>query len=123
MKRILVVDDSLTIRQLLVFALRRMKDVEIIEAQDGMDGLTKVTNYPFDLALIDINMPVMDGLRLISFIRGEPNLASLPICMITTESDPDVRERAFSIGADEYLTKPVLESMVISTARKLLDVE
>ena len=56
-RQILIVEDSPTMRQLLVFALRRLKDVEISEAQDGMDGLRKVSNDHFDLALIDINMP------------------------------------------------------------------
>ena len=67
-------------RQLLVFALRRLKDVEIVEAQDGMDGLRKVSSDHFDLALIDINMPVMDGLKLISLMRGEQSPSSeMPI--------------------------------------------
>ena len=83
-KRILIVEDSPTMRQLLVFALRRMKDVDIVEAQDGMDGLRKVSSDHFDLALIDINMPVMDGLKLISLIRGEESLRSIPIVVITT---------------------------------------
>ena len=73
-QRILIVEDSPTMRQLLVFALKRLKNADIVEAQDGMDGLRKVTSDHFDLALIDINMPVMDGLKLISLIRGEDNL-------------------------------------------------
>ena len=84
--RILIVEDSPTMRQLLVFALKRMKDVDIVEAQDGMDGLRKVTSDHFDLAFVDINMPVMDGLKLISLIRGEQEPGSeMPICVITTE--------------------------------------
>ena len=79
--RILIVEDSPTMRQLLVFALKRMKDVEIVEAQDGMDGLRKVSNDHFDLALIDINMPVMDGLKLIRLMRGEDALKDIPICV------------------------------------------
>ncbi len=84
--RVLIVEDSPTMRQLLVFALRRLKDVEISEAQDGMDGLRRVTNDHFDIALIDINMPVMDGLKLISLIRGEESLKDIPIVVITTEA-------------------------------------
>jgi len=73
-RQILIVEDSPTMRQLLVFALRRLKDVEIAEAQDGMDGLRKISSDHYDLALIDINMPVMDGLKLISLIRSDDNL-------------------------------------------------
>ena len=81
--RILIVEDSPTMRQLLVFALKRLKEVDIVEAQDGMDGLRKVSSDHFDLALIDINMPVIDGLKLISLIRGEDNLTAMPIIVPT----------------------------------------
>ncbi len=121
--RILIVEDSPTMRQLLVFALKRMKDVDIVEAQDGMDGLRKVTGDEFDLAFVDINMPVMDGLKLISLIRGEENLASMPICVITTEGAKEDRERALSLGANEYLTKPIQANKVLAVAKSLLKIE
>jgi two-component system chemotaxis response regulator CheY len=121
--RILIVEDSPTMRQLLVFALKRMKDVDIVEAQDGMDGLRKVTGDEFDLAFVDINMPVMDGLKLISLIRGEENLAAMPICVITTEGAKEDRERALSLGANEYLTKPIQANQVLSVAKALLKTE
>ena len=120
-QRILIVEDSPTMRQLLVFALKRLKGAEIVEAQDGMDGLRKVTGDQFDLAFIDINMPVMDGLKLISLIRGEPNLASMPICVITTEGAKEDRERAISLGANEYLTKPIQANKVLAVAKSLLN--
>ena len=119
-KRILIVEDSPTMRQLLVFALRRLKDVDIIEAQDGMDGLRKVSSDHFDLALIDINMPVMDGLKLISLIRGEDSLRDIPIVVITTEGAKEDRERALSLGANEYLTKPIQANRVLRVAQSLL---
>lgn len=119
-QRILVVEDSPTMRQLLVFALKRLKGVQIVEAQDGMDGLRKVTSDQFDLVFIDINMPVMDGLKLISLIRSDPNLAEVPICVITTEGANDDRQRAFSLGANEYLNKPIQAHKVLAIARDLL---
>ena len=118
--RILIVEDSPTMRQLLVFALKRLKDVDIVEAQDGMDGLRKVSSDHFDLALIDINMPVMDGLKLISLIRGEDNLKSMPIIVITTEGANEDRERALALGANEYLTKPIQANRVLSVVKGLL---
>lgn len=120
--RILIVEDSPTMRQLLVFAFRRMKNIEIVEAQDGMDGLRKVTSDHFDLALIDINMPVMDGLKLISLIRGDQALQKMPICVITTEGAREDRDRAMTLGADEYLTKPIQANKVLSVARSLLKI-
>jgi len=119
-QRILIVEDSPTMRQLLVFALKRIKNVEIVEAQDGMDGLRKVTSDHFDLAFVDINMPVMDGLKLISLIRGEESLSSMPICVITTEGAREDRERAIALGANEYLTKPIQANKVLGVAKSLL---
>ncbi|MCZ6781745.1 MAG: response regulator [Proteobacteria bacterium] len=121
--RILIVEDSPTMRQLLVFALNRLKNVDIVEAADGMDGLRKVTSDHFDLALIDINMPVMDGLKLIRLIRGDESLKQMPICVITTEGATDDRQRALTLGANEYLTKPIQANRVLSIAKGLLKVE
>jgi two-component system, chemotaxis family, chemotaxis protein CheY len=121
-RRILIVEDSPTMRQLLVFALKRLKDAEIVEASDGMDGLRKVTSDHFDLALIDINMPVMDGLKLISLIRGEDSLKEMPIVVITTEGATEDRERALALGADEYLTKPIQANRVLAVAKGLLKI-
>ena len=120
--QVLIVEDSPTMRQLLVFALRRLKDVEISEAQDGMDGLRRVTNEHFDIALIDINMPVMDGLKLISLIRGEESLKDIPIVVITTEGASEDRDRALALGANEYLTKPIQANRVLAVVRALLKV-
>jgi len=118
--RILIVEDSPTMRQLLVFALRRLKNVELVEAQDGMDGLRKISSDHFDLALIDINMPVMDGLKLISLIRGEDSLKEIPIVVITTEGAKEDRDRALVLGANEYLTKPIQANRVLAVAQSLL---
>ena len=122
-RQILIVEDSPTMRQLLVFALRRLKNVDIVEAQDGMDGLRKVSNDRFDLALIDINMPVMDGVKLISLMRGEETLKDIPIVVITTEGAAEDRERALNLGANEYLTKPIQANRVLSVARGLLKMD
>ena len=118
--RILIVEDSPTMRQLLAFALKRIPGVEIVEARDGMDGLRKVTTDHFDLALVDINMPVMDGLKLIHLIREEESLRAMPIVVITTEGAEADRARALALGADEYLTKPVQAGRVLAVAKALL---
>jgi len=107
-------------RQLLVFALSGMKDVEVVEAKDGMDGLRQFTSDHFDLAFVDINMPVMDGLKLIRLMRAEERLEAIPICVITTEGAREDRERAIDLGADEYLTKPIRANKVLSVASMLL---
>jgi len=119
-RRILIVEDSPTMRQLLVLALSRLADVEIVEAQDGMDGLRKVSGDAFDLALIDINMPIMDGLKLISLMRGDDAMKDIPIVVITTEGAQEDRDRALQLGADEYLTKPIQTNRVLAVAKSLL---
>ena len=121
--RILIVEDSPTMRQLLVFALKRLKGADIVEAQDGMDGLRKVTSDHFDIALVDINMPVMDGLKLISLIREEDELKAMPIIVITTEGAREDRERALALGANEYLTKPIQANRVLTVVKSLLKLE
>jgi two-component system chemotaxis response regulator CheY len=118
--KVLIVDDSPTMRQLLAFSLKRIRGVSIVEAKDGMEGLKKVTTDTFDLALIDINMPVMDGLKLIHMIRTEENMDELPIVVITTEGADADKERALELGANEYLTKPVQGSEVLAVAKKFL---
>jgi two-component system chemotaxis response regulator CheY len=118
--RVLIVEDSPTMRQLLVFALRRLKTVEIVEAQDGMDGLRKLSSDHFDIALVDINMPVMDGLKLIRLMRGEEGLRDIPIVVITTEGASEDRDRALALGANEYLTKPIQANRVLSVVKGLL---
>ena len=121
-QRILIVEDSPTMRQLLVFALRRLKNVEIIEAQDGMDGLRKVSSDHFDIALVDINMPVMDGLKLIRLMRGEETLKDIPVIVITTEGANEDRDRALALGANEYLTKPIQANRVLAVVKSLLKI-
>ena len=118
--RILFVEDSPTMRQFLVFAIKRLRNVDITEASDGMDGLRKLSNDHFDLALIDINMPVMDGLKLVSMIRGDDALKDMPIVVVTTEGGKQDRERALALGANEYLTKPIQANQVLQVARGLL---
>ena len=121
--RILIVEDSPTLRKLLVFALKRLRNADITEAQDGMDGLRKITSDEYDLALVDINMPVMDGLKLISLIREEQSLKDIPIVVITTEGAGEDRERALALGANEYLTKPIQANRVLQVAKSLLKME
>ncbi len=121
--KVLIVEDSPTMRQVLAFALKRLRGVEIVEAQDGVDGLKKISQDIFDLALIDINMPLMDGLKLVKLIRSDPRCKDVPIAMITTESGREDRERALNLGANEYLTKPVEQRDVLRVARNLLKLD
>ena len=120
--KILIVEDSPTMRQLVGFALKRLPGAEIIEAADGVEGLKKINSNVFDLIITDINMPVMDGLKLISLVRRDVNYRNVPIMIITTEGGAEDRERALALGADAYITKPIQAGQVLDTARNLLGI-
>lgn len=107
MINILVVEDSPTMRQLIGFAMKRIPDSHVIEATDGVDALKKMSSEKIDIILADINMPVMDGLKLISLVRGNPMHKDIPIIVITTEGAEEDRNRALSLGANAYLPKPI----------------
>jgi two-component system chemotaxis response regulator CheY len=119
--RALVVDDSLALRRSVMYALQRLGEVVCIEAGDGAEAIKKLSSGPFDIVLTDINMPLLDGLKLISHIRGEPEISKLPIVVITTESADADRERALKLGADAYLVKPVKAQDVLDAVVKLLN--
>jgi two-component system chemotaxis response regulator CheY len=119
----LVVEDSPMMRQLLVFALSRVKQLKVTEADDGVDGLKKLAAGRFDIILTDINMPIMDGLKLVKRVRTDPVHKDVPIVIITTESAEEDRQRALSLGANAYITKPIQAPQVIAKVRELLGLE
>ena len=116
----LVVEDSPTMRQLIVFALRRIQRLAIVEAEDGLEALKKLASQRFDIVLTDINMPVMDGLKLIHRIRSDDALKDIPVVIITTEGGTEDRQRALALGANAYITKPIQGPHVLATVKDLL---
>jgi two-component system, chemotaxis family, chemotaxis protein CheY len=121
--KVLIVEDSPTMRQLIVFALKRLRGMQIFEANDGVDGLKKISSESFDLIFTDINMPIMDGLKLVSLVRNDPNYKEVPIVIITTEGANEDRERALALGANEYITKPIQTAKILDAAKRLLKLE
>ena len=119
----LVVEDSPMMRQLLVLALSRVKSLRVTEADDGVDGLRKLAGGKFDIILTDINMPIMDGLKLVKRVRTDPVHKDVPIVVITTESAEEDRQRALSLGANAYITKPIQAPQVIAKVKELLGIE
>lgn len=117
----LVVEDSPTMRQLISFSLKRFKGCKIVEAVDGVDALKKLASEKIDMILTDINMPVMDGLKLVSLIRQNPELKDLPIIIITTEGAEEDRQRGLALGANSYIAKPIQSSHLIKTIQELLE--
>ncbi len=121
-KTILIVDDSPTMRQLLKFAIKRVGPLRILEASNGEEALAHLQTEEVACVLTDVNMPVMDGLTLIDRLRALPKWATVPIVVITTESDSDDRARAIAKGANDYLTKPIQGPAVTAVLKKVLGV-
>ncbi len=122
MPSILVVEDSPTMRQLITFAMKRISGAKVIEATDGVDALKKLSSEKVDLILADINMPVMDGLKLVSLVKNNQSYKSIPVIIITTEGAKEDKERAMAIGANAYLPKPIQTQELIKLVNSFLSV-
>jgi len=118
----LVVEDSPMMRQLIVLALSRVRNLHVTEADDGVDGLRKLATGKFDIILTDINMPIMDGLKLVKRVRTDATHKATPIIVITTEGSIEDRKRALDLGANAYITKPIQAPQVIAKVKELLKI-
>jgi chemosensory pili system protein ChpA (sensor histidine kinase/response regulator) len=118
-KRILVVDDSVTVRKVTTRLLER-NGFEVFTAKDGVDAIATLQDHIPDLMLLDIEMPRMDGFEVASIMRHDSRLKHVPIIMITSRTGDKHRNRAFSIGVNEYLGKPFQEDNLLANIEKLL---
>lgn len=105
--KILVVDDSATVRAMLRRALQDLPSVEVAEAANGLDALTEITRHRFDLVILDVNMPVMNGLEVLEAVRASPAHTALPVVVLTSERSDAVVRRLVEIGLTDYLSKPL----------------
>lgn len=118
---ILIVEDSPTMRQLIIFSLKRIADCNLVEASDGVDGWKKLSGQEFDLILTDINMPVMDGLKLVSLIRSDEKKQKIPIIIITTEGAEEDKRRGLALGANDYIAKPIQSHTLLDVVKKYIN--
>lgn len=116
----LVVDDSPAMRRQLAGALERLPGLKAVEAADGAEAWRRLAAGTFDILLTDVNMPTLDGLKLISLVRAGGAHQRIPVVVITTEGADADRRRALSLGADTYLVKPVQATQVVEAVRRLL---
>lgn len=119
-KKILVVDDSKTIRQQVTFTLKK-GGYEVVEAEDGQKGLEALSSNP-DVALVvsDVNMPNKGGLEMLEEMKANGANAALPVIMLTTEGDAKLLERAKAAGAKGWLVKPFEPQKLIAVVEKLV---
>ena len=121
MQRILIVEDSATMRNLITSTLEENgMQVKVDEAENGFEALRLLPRNRYDLIVTDINMPDINGLELVSFVKGNQAYRSIPLIIISTESSDRDRQKGLSLGADAYLVKPFDPDDLLQIARDLL---
>jgi len=118
-KRIMTVDDSATIRQMLSFTLNDA-GYEVIEAVDGRDAFEKLKGNPVNMVITDLNMPKMDGIELIREVRKDPANRFVPIIMLTTESQEKKKQEGKAAGASGWIVKPFSPEQLLAVVKMVL---
>ncbi len=121
MQRILIVEDSATMRSLLASTLEELEQpVKVIEAANGFEALRVLPREQVDLVITDINMPEINGLELVSFVKGNDQYRDTPLIIVSTEGSDKDREKGMQLGADAYVVKPFEPEALREIAGELL---
>ena len=125
MARILVVEDSVSMRAFVRSTLESdpalLGEVEVVEASSGFDALRLLPRGPYDLVITDINMPDINGLELVQFMRKSELHRQTPILLISTQSSERDRQRGLTLGADGYLAKPFTQEGLLEETKRQLE--
>jgi two-component system chemotaxis response regulator CheY len=105
-KKVLIVEDSGTMRSLISSTLEEIRGVSVTEAENGFEALRILPKERFDMIITDINMPDINGLEIINFVKTNPNYEKIPVVIVTTEHGDEDRKKGLALGAAEYITKP-----------------
>ena len=106
MRKILIADDSQTIRRMVAASLKELNDVGFEEASNGLEAIEVLARERINLLILDLNMPEMHGLEVMQFMRSHARYSEIPIIVLTTKFDTESRRSALDGGASQYLTKP-----------------
>jgi two-component system chemotaxis response regulator CheY len=120
MAKLLIVDDSTMLRDMLNYALNEGGYNDIVEGVDGVDGLAKAKANNFDLIITDVNMPNMDGLTLIGELRKLPQYAKKPILVLTTERSDEMKAKGKAAGATGWIVKPFVPDQLLKAVNIVL---
>jgi two-component system cell cycle response regulator len=120
--KILTVDDSKTVRIIIKRAFKAY-DCEVIEAGNGAEGLASAAKNAPNLIVIDVTMPVMDGIEMLTRLKADEALKAIPVIMLTAEGGKDPIHKATEIGVREYLVKPFREEALVESARRLVTLD
>lgn len=120
--KILIVEDSSTTRAMITSTVEVIDGLEIFESNSGFEALKLLPHHSFDLIITDINMPDINGLELVSFVKKNQNYKHIPLIIITTEGSKRDKEKGLSLGADEYLVKPFNPEELQKLVKKYLKI-
>jgi two-component system chemotaxis response regulator CheY len=118
--KVLIVEDSRATRELLAAAIEVLDGVEVFTVVSGFEALKVLPRHRFSLIITDINMPDINGLELINFVKKNPHYRQTPLFVVTTEGREQDRDRGLQLGADEYLVKPFQSEILTALARRYL---
>jgi two-component system chemotaxis response regulator CheY len=119
-RSILIVEDSATMRSLIASALEPLGFLKVDEAESGFEALRLLPRRRYDLIVTDINMPHINGLELVSFVKQNEAYRGIPLVIVSTEGSERDREKGLELGADAYLVKPFAPEDLQEIARSLL---
>lgn len=119
--KLLIVDDSTMLRDMLSYALNDGGYNDITEAVDGVDGLNKAKDTIFDLIISDVNMPNMDGITMVSEIRKLPEYNKIPILVLTTERTDEMKSKGKAAGATGWIVKPFVPDQLLKAVNIVLN--
>lgn len=120
-KKIMVVDDSITMRTVVRTGLQ-LEGFDVIEAENGQDGLSKLKSEDVALIICDVNMPEMDGITFLKKIKEMSNYKHIPMIMLTTENSTEMIEEGKAAGARAWMIKPFQQEKLIEAVKKLAPV-
>jgi two-component system chemotaxis response regulator CheY len=120
MADVLIVDDSKVMREMIVACLRAEPTLVFTHAASGLEAIEKLSLKPFDLVVLDLNMPDIGGIEVVEFVRGQDQLKALPIIIVTTRGDEVSRTQALEAGASLFMTKPFTPEAIVAEVRTLL---
>ena len=116
---VMVIDDSITMRKVTARILER-HNIRVVTAKDGLDAVAMLQTQIPDLAILDIEMPRMDGFEVLAHVRNQTLLSHLPVVMVTSRGGDKHRDRAMKLGVNDYLTKPYQEEQLMQSIRRIL---
>jgi two-component system chemotaxis response regulator CheY len=121
MKNVLVVEDSKAIRSMIRVALEETGGFFVVESGNGFEALKALPTRRFDLIITDINMPDINGLELIGFVRSNPAYNGIPLIIVSTEKSDEDKKRGLALGASNYVIKPFTNEELMTAVKKTLD--